>query len=92
MFLSGVQIRDSPGFPLKACGNDGPPRGNEINALEDEHSKTGHDVKHSDMFIDVLEKHVLPGREQDVVTTATDSMDIHRVYFGGMAQAMEKAS
>jgi len=38
------------------------------------------------------EKYVAPGREQDVVTTATDSMDIHRVYFGGMAQAMERAS
>ena len=54
------------------------------------HSKA--DVKHSDMFIDVLEKYVAPGREQDVLTTATDSMDIHRVYFGGMAQAMERAS
>ena len=54
------------------------------------HSKA--DVKHSDMFLDVLEKYVAPGREQDVVTTATDSMDIHRVYFGGMAQAMERAA
>ncbi len=54
------------------------------------HSKA--DVKHSDMFLDVLEKYVAPGREQDVLTTATDSMDIHRVYFGGMAQAMERAS
>ena len=54
------------------------------------HSKA--DVKHSDMFLDVLEQYVAPGREQDVVTTATDSMDIHRVYFGGMAQAMERAA
>ena len=54
------------------------------------HSKA--DVKHSDMFIDILEKYVVPGREQDVLATATDSMDIHRVYFGGMAQAMERAS
>jgi pyrroloquinoline quinone (PQQ) biosynthesis protein C len=54
------------------------------------HSKA--DVKHADMFIDVLEKYVVRGREQEVVTTATDSMDIHRVYFGGMAQAMEKTS
>src|SRR5262244_1566673 len=54
------------------------------------HSKA--DVKHSDMFIDVLEKYVLPGREQDVLTTAKESMDIHRVYFGGMAQAMERTS
>ena len=54
------------------------------------HSKA--DVKHSDMFIDVLERYVVPGREQDVLTTATDSMEIHRVYFSGMAQAMEQAA
>jgi len=54
------------------------------------HSKA--DVKHSDMFIDVLEKYVAPGREQDVLTTAMDSMDIHRVYFAGMAHVMERAS
>ena len=54
------------------------------------HSKA--DVKHSDMFIDVLEKYVVPGREQDVLRTAKESMDIHRAYFGGMAQAMEKAN
>jgi hypothetical protein len=52
------------------------------------HSKA--DVKHSDMFLDVLEKYVLPGREQDVIATAADSMDVHRVYFSGMAQAMER--
>ena len=49
------------------------------------------DVKHSDMFIDVLEKYVAPGREQDVLKTARESMDIHRAYFGGMAQAMSEA-
>jgi pyrroloquinoline quinone (PQQ) biosynthesis protein C len=54
------------------------------------HSKA--DVKHSDMFIDVLEKYVAPGREQDVLNTAKESMDIHRAYFGGMAQAMSKAA
>ena len=54
------------------------------------HSKA--DVKPSDMFIDVLEKYVVPGREQDVLTTAKESMDIHRAYFGGMAQAMERAA
>jgi pyrroloquinoline quinone (PQQ) biosynthesis protein C len=48
------------------------------------------DEKHSDMFLDILEKYVVPEREQDVVTTAQDSMDIHRAYFGGMARAMEK--
>jgi pyrroloquinoline quinone (PQQ) biosynthesis protein C len=54
------------------------------------HSKA--DVKHSDMFIDVLEKYVAPGREQDVLETAKESMDLHRAYFGGMAHAMSKAS
>jgi hypothetical protein len=42
------------------------------------------------MFIDVLEKYVVPGREQDVLDTAKESMDLHRAYFGGMAQAMLK--
>jgi hypothetical protein len=54
------------------------------------HSKA--DVKHSDMFIDVLEKYVAPGREQDVLDTARESMDLHRAYFGGMAHAMAKVS
>ena len=53
------------------------------------HSKA--DVKHSDMFIDVLERHVAPGREQDVLETAKESMDLHRAYFGGMAHAMSQA-
>jgi pyrroloquinoline quinone (PQQ) biosynthesis protein C len=54
------------------------------------HSKA--DVKHSDMFIDVLEKYVIAGREGDVIRTAKDSMDLHRAYFGGMANAMAKLS
>jgi pyrroloquinoline quinone (PQQ) biosynthesis protein C len=54
------------------------------------HSKA--DVKHSDMFIDVLEQHVAPGREQDILDTAKESMDLHRVYFGGMAHAMLQVS
>ena len=54
------------------------------------HSKA--DVKHSDMFIDVLERYVAPGREKDVLETAKDSMDLHRAYFGGMAHAMSKVS
>jgi hypothetical protein len=54
------------------------------------HSKA--DVKHSDMFLDVLETYVAREREPDVLATATDSMDIHRVYFGGMAQAMKRLS
>jgi hypothetical protein len=43
------------------------------------------------MFIDVLEKHVASGREQDVLETAKESMDIHRAYFGGMAHVMAQA-
>jgi hypothetical protein len=33
----------------------------------------------------------MPGREKDVLNTARESMDLHRVYFGGMAHAMSKA-
>ena len=51
------------------------------------HSKA--DVKHSDMFIDVLEKYVAPGLEENVIQTAKESMDLHCVYFGGLAQAMK---
>jgi pyrroloquinoline quinone (PQQ) biosynthesis protein C len=54
------------------------------------HSKA--DVRHSDMFIDVLEKYVRPGREEDVIDAAKDSMDLHRAYFGGVAHAMSQAS
>src|SRR5690242_3100234 len=46
------------------------------------------DVKHSDMFLDVLEKYVAPGGESGVLATAKESMDIHRAYFGGMVMAM----
>ena len=40
------------------------------------HSKA--DVKHSDMFIDVLEKYVVPGREKDGIDTEKESMDLQR--------------
>src|SRR5207244_13615335 len=54
------------------------------------HSKA--DVRHSDMFIDILEKYVVPGREQDVLDTAKESMDLHRANLGGIADAMTKES
>ncbi len=54
------------------------------------HSKA--DVKHSDMFVDVLEKYVPAGAEEGVIQTAKESMDLHRVYFGGLAQAMSNAA
>ena len=50
------------------------------------------DEKHSDMFLDVLEKYVPAGAEEGVLKTAKESMDIHRAYFGGMAQAMSRLS
>ena len=52
------------------------------------HSKA--DVKHADMFLDVMEKYVPPENEQGVLATAKESMDIHRAYFGGMAAAMAR--
>ena len=39
-----------------------------------------------------LEKYVALGREQEVLDTAKESMDLHRAYFGGMAHAMSQAS
>ena len=38
------------------------------------------------MFVDILEKYVAPGREQDVLDTAKESMDLHRAYFGPWPQ------
>lgn len=54
------------------------------------HSKA--DEKHSDMFLDILERYVPPGGEEGVLKTAKESMDIHRAYFGGMAMAMARMS
>lgn len=54
------------------------------------HSKA--DEKHSDMFLDVLERYVSRASEQAVLATAKESMDIHRAYFGGMAMAMAQMS
>ena len=44
------------------------------------------------MFIDVLGKYVAPGREQDVLDTAKEFMDLHHAYFGGIAHVMSQAS
>ncbi|MCZ6620508.1 MAG: iron-containing redox enzyme family protein [Deltaproteobacteria bacterium] len=54
------------------------------------HSKA--DEKHSEMFLDILEKYVPPGGEEGVLKTAKESMEIHRAYFGGMAMAMAQKS
>ncbi len=54
------------------------------------HSKA--DEKHSDMFLDILERYVPSGGEEGVLKTAKESMDIHRAYFGGMAMAMARMS
>ena len=48
------------------------------------------DVKHSDMFLDVLERFVPRGAEESVLNTASESMELHRVFFGGMAAAMTR--
>ncbi|MCZ6451745.1 MAG: iron-containing redox enzyme family protein, partial [Deltaproteobacteria bacterium] len=54
------------------------------------HSKA--DEKHSEMFLDILERYVPTGGEEGVLKTAKESMDIHRAYFGGMAMAMARLS
>ncbi len=50
------------------------------------------DVKHSDMFLDVLERYVPNGTEAAVLNTAKESMEIHRAFFGGMAATMARLS
>ena len=54
------------------------------------HSKA--DEKHSEMFLDVLEKYVPPGGKEAVIQTARESTDLHRAYFGGMAMVMQGLS
>lgn len=54
------------------------------------HSKA--DVRHSDMFLEVLERYVPPHAERGVLECVKESMDLHRAYFGGMAQAMARLS
>lgn len=50
------------------------------------------DEKHSEMFLDIFERLVPEGAEEGVLSTARESMDIHRAYFGGMAAAMARLS
>lgn len=50
------------------------------------------DEKHSEMFLDIFEKFVARGKERDVIGTARESMELHRAFFGGMAEAMARMS
>lgn len=52
------------------------------------HSKA--DEKHSDMFLDILERYISPGAEEGVLQTARENYEIMRVYFGGLATAMAR--
>lgn len=48
------------------------------------------DEKHSEMFLDIFEKYVPNGAEAKIVATARESMQLHRVFFGGMAAEMAR--
>jgi hypothetical protein len=52
------------------------------------HSKA--DEKHSDMFTDMLEKYVAAHEESKVLSTAKESFEIMRAYFGGMATTLSR--
>jgi hypothetical protein len=52
------------------------------------HSKA--DEKHSDMFLDILEAFVPAEAEKGVINTVTESYEIIKEYFGGMATAMKR--
>lgn len=48
------------------------------------------DEKHSEMFLDIFEKFVPKGAEDKIIATARESMQLHRVFFGGMAAEMAR--
>jgi len=50
------------------------------------------DEKHSDMFLDIFERYVPQKAEQSLLDTASESMDLHRAFFGGIAAAMARLS
>lgn len=52
------------------------------------HSKA--DEKHSDMFLEILERYVPAGEEENVLRTAKESFDMLRAYFGGMAMVFAR--
>ena len=54
------------------------------------HSKA--DEKHSEMFLQILERYVPPAEEANVLRTAKESFDLIAAYFGGLAMAMERMS
>lgn len=54
------------------------------------HSKA--DEKHSEMFLEIFERHVPPHMEQLVLSTAKESFAIYGVYYAGLAVAMNELS
>lgn len=54
------------------------------------HSKA--DEKHSDMFLEILEKYVPAGKEAGVLEAVQESFDLMRAYFGGMAVVLSRLS
>ena len=42
------------------------------------------------MFLDIFEKFVAKGTEDKIIATARESMQLHRVFFGGMAAEMAR--
>ncbi|HXV80584.1 MAG TPA: iron-containing redox enzyme family protein [Candidatus Binatia bacterium] len=48
------------------------------------------DEEHSDMFIDDLERYAVGEKEGLVIQAAKESMDLHKLFRGGIAAEMEK--
>jgi pyrroloquinoline quinone (PQQ) biosynthesis protein C len=54
------------------------------------HSKA--DEKHSEMFLEIFERHVPPHMQQLVLDTAKESFAIYGAYYAGLAAAMNELS
>lgn len=52
------------------------------------HSKA--DERHSDMFLEMFERHIPTGAEEAALRTAKDSYDIFRAYFEGLGRALAR--
>jgi hypothetical protein len=50
------------------------------------------DEEHSDMFLDDLERFAVGDKEALVVQAAKESMELHKIFRGGIAAEMERLS
>jgi hypothetical protein len=50
------------------------------------------DEEHSDMFLEDLERFAVGEKERLVLRAASESMELHKMFRGGIAREMEKSA